>query len=211
MHSALKSMARGMLRRGMLSPLVLSVAPPEGVWLTFDDGPDPATTPGVLQALGQARVRATFFMIGLQMERHPTLVEAVRAQGHTMALHGFEHHPVAELSWRAQWRDLERMRAVAERFGVPLRWYRPSYGELSMPRLVWCALHSVRIVMWSFESRDSFVCDAAALIAYVMSQTLRNGDIALFHDDTPLTVEALPAILAHARSAGLTFTQPQQS
>jgi peptidoglycan-N-acetylglucosamine deacetylase len=205
MRAALKSLARALLR-----PWVRHEGPPEGVWLTFDDGPDPATTPRVLDALDAAGVQATFFMIGREMERHPTLVEAVRRRGHGVALHGFDHRHAADLSWREQWADLQRMRAVAARFGVRLRWYRPPYGELTVLRLLWCMAHGVRIVMWSFESRDSFVPDAAALVARVVPQALRAGDIALFHDDTPLTADALPAILAGARAAGLAFTQPQQ-
>jgi peptidoglycan/xylan/chitin deacetylase (PgdA/CDA1 family) len=204
MLGTVKSLAKALLR-----PWVLHTGPRDGVWLTFDDGPHPVTTLQVLDALDHAGVRATFFMIGSEMERHPSIVESVRSRGHGVALHGFDHRHAADLSWREQWADLERMRAVARRFGVQLRWYRPPYGELTALRLFWCALRGVRIVMWSFESRDSFLPDAAALVARAVPSALRSGDIALFHDDTPITAEALPDILTGASAAGLVFTMPQ--
>lgn len=194
--------------RWLLQPLVMQRAPGNTVWLTFDDGPHPQGTPQVLDALDAAGVRATFFMIGREMELHPQLVEAVRARGHGIALHGFEHKHAADLSWSQQLADLRCMRAVAARFGVRLAAYRPAYGELTPLRLAWCALHRVRIVMWSYESRDSFVKDAAELAERVSPQSLSGGDIALFHDDTPATAQALPTILANARAAGVRFAIP---
>ena len=203
MRASIKSLARWLLK-----PLVLHRGPRHGIWLTFDDGPHPLNTPRILAALGSAGVRATFFMIGAEMDRFPQVVEAVRSGGHTLAMHGFHHRHAHELSPREQWQDLQRMRAIALRFGVPLRWYRPAYGEVTWVRLVWCLLYRVRIMMWSFESRDSFLANAGELIDRLAPGALCEGDIALFHDDTPLTAEAMPVILQRIQSAGLSFSLP---
>ena len=163
----------------------------------------------ILTALGASGARATFFMVGTEMAAHPGVVQAVRAAGHEVALHGHEHRHAADLGWRGQWRDLQAMRRQALALGLPVRSYRPAYGELTPVRLVWCMLHRVRIVMWSLESRDSFVGDADALVAHLRHHPPRGGDIALFHDDTPLTAEALPRLLAMFRGAGLSLRVPE--
>jgi peptidoglycan-N-acetylglucosamine deacetylase len=193
------------LARFLLSPVLCYRGASDSLYLTFDDGPHPEVTPRILDTLGRCKVKATFFMIGQEMERHPSVVEQVRACGHSVALHGYAHRHGNDMSWREQLLDLRRMRAVAQRFGVPLRSYRPAYGELSLLRLAWCAWHGVRIVMWSFESRDSFVKSEAELAARVTPQALTAGDIVLFHDDTPVTAQALDGLLERALGAGMRF------
>jgi len=197
-------MIKALLRK-LLSPVLRYRGAAPGLYLSFDDGPHPVVTPQVLQALDDGGVKATFFMIGQEMERHPKLVDEVRARGHAIALHGFTHRHCTDMSWREQLDDLRRMRDVARRFGVRLRSYRPAYGELSMLRILWCLLNGVTIVMWSFESRDSFVQQPAELVARVTPQALSGGDILLFHDDTPVTAQALPRLLNNAHAAGLRF------
>jgi len=193
------------LLRKLLSPVLRYRGDAPGLYLSFDDGPHPVVTPQVLDALERGGVKATFFMIGQEMERHPALVAEVRERGHAIALHGFTHRHCSDMSWREQLDDLRRMRAVAARFGVRLRSYRPAYGELSVLRIAWCLLNRVKIVMWSFETRDSFVQQASELEARVTPQALTDGDILLFHDDTPVTAQALPRLLDNARAAGLRF------
>ncbi|MEO8152859.1 MAG: polysaccharide deacetylase family protein [Rhizobacter sp.] len=193
------------LLRWLLRPVLRYRGDPGQMYLTFDDGPHPEVTPRILDTLDQCGVKATFFMIGQEMERYPAIVEQVLDRGHAVALHGFTHRHGPDMSWREQLDDLRRMRAVAQRFGVVLRSYRPAYGDLSVLRIVWCALHRVRIVMWSFESRDSFVKSETELADRVTPQALSAGDILLFHDDTPVTAQALPGLLQRAQGAGLRF------
>jgi peptidoglycan/xylan/chitin deacetylase (PgdA/CDA1 family) len=196
------------LLHGALHPLVTWRTRAPGVWLTFDDGPHPRLTPLVLAALERARVRATFFLLGREMESQAPLVAAIREAGHEAALHGYEHRHARELGVGGQLEDLRRMRDAAARLGLPLRHYRPAYGELTPARLLWCLRHRVRIVMWSFESRDSFAADASAVAARATPSALAPGTIALFHDDTPATAEALPLILERALATGVRFTDP---
>lgn len=193
----------------LLSPWVRQQGPDlDALWLTFDDGPHPINTPRILEALAQAGARATFFMVGTEMAAHPALVRAVQAAGHEVALHGHEHRHAADLGWRGQWRDLRAMRRQALSLGLAVRSYRPAYGELTLVRLAWCMLHGVRIVMWNLESRDSFVPDADALVRRLQEHPPRGGDIALFHDDTNLTADALPRLLAMFRERGLALRVP---
>src|SRR5690606_4902537 len=88
--------------------------------LTFDDGPDPRTTPRVLAALEQRGQRATFFVIGQKAEAHPELLRRIRDGGHQLALHGYVHDRLyAFLTPAAVQRDIQRAQeAVARATGL---------------------------------------------------------------------------------------------
>lgn len=179
----------------LLRPVVRRSGPGSHVYLTFDDGPHPQLTPRLLEALARAKVQATFFMTGDLMQRHPQLVHRVREHGHAIGLHGSDHSHVHQLSLREQLADLRAMRQTARGFGLPFRLYRPPYGELSLTRIVWCWLHRVRIVMWTLDSNDTFAPSAQALQDQCAHWVVRGGDVVLFHDDAPATVDSLPALL----------------
>ena len=111
---------------------------PEGVALTFDDGPHPEGTPAVLEALDTADATATFFLCGEQVERDPALAGEIVAAGHTIALHGYRHRNMLRLAapdlrgrpGARDRRDRGRGRACARDL------YRPPYGIFSYPGLV---------------------------------------------------------------------------
>ncbi len=187
----------------LLRPVVQHRGPADHVYLTFDDGPHPQHTPRLLDQLQQAHVRATFFMTGDMMLRHPELVHRVREQGHTIGLHGSQHQHVSDLSLRGQWRDLRAMARTAQGFGLPFRFYRPPYGELSVTRIVWCWLNRVRIVMWTLDSGDSFAASSQALQEQSALWDIRAGEVVLFHDDTAATVDSMPALLAQFKRTQL--------
>lgn len=187
----------------LLRPVVRRAGPGQHVYLTFDDGPHPRLTPRLLDTLAQARVQATFFMTGELMQQHPELVHRVRQHGHTIGLHGSEHRHVHALSLREQLRDLRAMARTAQRFNLPFRFYRPPYGELSLTRIAWCAVHRVRIVMWTIDSGDSRAASAQALQEQYAHWVVRGGDVVLFHDDSEATVDALPALLDRLRHSRL--------
>ncbi|MBD3782023.1 MAG: polysaccharide deacetylase family protein [Micrococcales bacterium] len=97
--------------------------------VTFDDGPDPQVTPGVLRALDRTDCRATFFVLSDRVREHPGVLRSVLAAGHEVALHGDNHErltslPVAEMQVRLR----ESRDVVQEVAGQGLRWFRPPFG-----------------------------------------------------------------------------------
>ena len=102
---------------------------PSGVALTFDDGPDPRWTPRILDALDAVGARASFFVIGEQVTRHPEIVRDCAARGHRVEVHGWRHRR-ATLQAPAQLaRELTRMvETLSQLTGRRPRWYRPPYG-----------------------------------------------------------------------------------
>jgi len=151
------------------------------VALTFDDGPDPRTTPAVLDRLDALGLAATFFCLGEHAASHPDLVREVRSRGHQVETHGYrhEHHFARSPGWvRADLDDaLEAMGAA----GVRPRWFRPPFGQTTGPTLVEARRHDLRVVLWSAWGREWDEPDAAA-VARRVTGALAPGAIVLLHD-----------------------------
>ena len=185
---------------------------PEGVALTFDDGPHPEGTPAVLEALDTADATATFFLCGEQVERDPAQAREIAAAGHTIALHGYRHRNMLRLAPRTFVGDLERGIAVIEdAVGRRPDLYRPPYGIFSYPGMVEVSARGLRSLLWSRWGHDWRASWPPVRIAAEVAEDLREGDVLLLHDADHYsepgcwrgTVEALPWILERVRSAGL--------
>jgi peptidoglycan/xylan/chitin deacetylase (PgdA/CDA1 family) len=182
------------------------------VALTFDDGPHPEGTLAVLEALATAGARATFFVVGEQVERNPGLVGEIVAAGHGVALHGHTHRMPLGLTARAFADDLARGEsAVAESAGRRPEWYRPPYGKFSWPALAAVRRRGLRPLLWSSEGRDfSKRADPASIVARA-TRGLGPGAVVLLHDaDTYAsegshlrTAAALPRLLEEIQRRGL--------
>jgi peptidoglycan/xylan/chitin deacetylase (PgdA/CDA1 family) len=185
--------------------------PTDGVALTFDDGPHPEGTPAVLQALERAKVTATFFLAGEQIERYPSLVADIVAGGHRLGLHCHRHRNQLRL---APWHVREDMRrghaAIADAAGVEPEVHRPPYGIYSAAGLA-LARARYRLLLWSRWGRDWRADATASSIAAKATEDLGAGDVILLHDADHYsdsgswrhTVAALPLILEEIASRAL--------
>ncbi len=165
--------------------------------LTFDDGPDPDATPLVLDVLADLGLRATFFMTGEQVERHPVIAARVADEGHEVAAHGYAHlrEPPAG--------DLERgLEAVERATGRRPTRYRPPYGR--------AADTGLELVLWSAWGLD-WETIGPDRIAELVLRDLEPGAIVLLHDSARYapresaepTALALWAIAEEAASRGI--------
>lgn len=156
--------------------------PDEGaVALTFDDGPDPEGTPAVLDKLDELDLRATFFVVGSCAERSPELVREIFRRGHGVGTHGYahEHHLARTPSWVA--RDLRSALGVMDGIGMPVTWYRPSFGQATGSTLVAARLLGLETVLWSAWGREWTTTDPGE-VADRITRRLRGGAIVLLHD-----------------------------
>jgi len=180
-----------------------------GVALTFDDGPHPEGTPAVLEVLASAGARATFFLIGEQVERRPELVARIVAGGHQVALHGYRHRLQLRLSTGQVADDLVRgVAAVEDAAGAGadavLRWHRPPYGIYSPAGLRAARAEGLAPLLWSRWGRDWRKFTTPARIAGRATRSVIAGDVILLHDadfysardSHRRTVAALKLILA---------------
>jgi peptidoglycan/xylan/chitin deacetylase (PgdA/CDA1 family) len=182
--------------------------------LTFDDGPDPDSTPTVLDALDAAGAKATFFAVGEQLMRHHAIAREAVARGHEVELHGFEHRPHDELSPQEARDDLARgLGALEASAGVRARRCRPPYGLFSEASHAACADLGLEPVYWSGWGMD-WEPIPGERIADLATRDLAPGAILLLHDsprystrDSALpTADAVPLIAEAAREVGLELT-----
>jgi peptidoglycan/xylan/chitin deacetylase (PgdA/CDA1 family) len=183
-----------------------------GVGLTFDDGPHPEGTPAVLECLREAGARATFFLVGEQVERAPGLAAEVAAAGHTVALHGHRHRSQLLLAPGAQDDDLRRGAAAIERAtGVTPTIYRPPFGIFSAGGLAAVRAAGYAPWLWSRWGRDWRADATPERIAAKATEELRSGDVILLHDADHYsaggshrrTAAALPRIIDAIGEQGL--------
>jgi peptidoglycan/xylan/chitin deacetylase (PgdA/CDA1 family) len=185
----------------------------EGVVLTFDDGPDQDATPAVLDALDAAGARATFFVVGEQVEADPTLAREIAQRGHDVQLHGYGHVTHELLSPDEARSDLERgARALRDATGLDARFYRPPYGRFSPDSYDACRALGLEAVYWSAWGTD-WETISPQRIAELVVPDLSAGAVVLLHDSRRYghrpsarpTAEALPLIAARVAELGLPF------
>src|SRR5919107_5789297 len=112
-----------------LSSVACVATPQRVVALTYDDGPDPDHTPGVLDALARHGATATFFVLAERAEAHPDLVRRIAAEGHDVGLHGEDHTRLSALPARQALTRIRRgRRRLAAVLGRPVTLYRPADG-----------------------------------------------------------------------------------
>lgn len=182
LHAGPALTAIGPLRRRLL-PGLAGQGAPDHVALTFDDGPDPASTPAFLEALDGLGWRATFFLLGEMAARARGLAAEVSAAGHEVALHGHRHRSHL---WRRPAEVVEDLRRgheiVGEATGGPLRWFRPPYGNLSGASLYGARALGLRTVLWTAWGRDWRRQATPASVAAEVSGALGPGATVLLHD-----------------------------
>ncbi len=169
------------------------------VALTFDDGPT-EHTPKVLAILKDFKVSSTFFILGVQVESSPEVAEAVLRSGHEIGNHGMNHEKRDQAQLRSQ---VLQCRGILERYGVRTRLYRPPGGALRPGTLLWLWRRGFTTVLWSFDDGDSMRLEHKWRGPDPDYSAVRAGDIILMHDDNPLCVRDLPALLEAVLKKGL--------
>jgi peptidoglycan-N-acetylglucosamine deacetylase len=138
-----------------VSPALAGVGTRGHVALTFDDGPDPVSTPEFLGVLDDLGWRATFFMLGEMVRAAPGLAAEVAAAGHEIAVHADTHRSQKRMSPRAIRDDVARAyAAVADASGVEPKWFRPPHGALSVEGKRMARKLGMRSVLWTTWGRD---------------------------------------------------------
>jgi peptidoglycan/xylan/chitin deacetylase (PgdA/CDA1 family) len=180
------------------------LADARSVGLTFDDGPHPEGTPAVLEALAQAGVPGTFFLVGEHVARRPALAAEIAAAGHGIGLHCYRHRNLLRLAPRQLRDDLGRAEAaIADATGVAPRLYRPPYGVFSAAALLLARRRGWKPLLWTRWGRDWEPQATPASIVARLTARVRGGDVLLLHDadfySVPgswrRTADALPRLL----------------
>lgn len=149
------------------------------VALTFDDGPDPASTPRLLDMLAAHQARATFFMVGVRAERHPELVARVAAGGHVIGNHSWDHPSFPLITGRQRREQIRACGRAISPHGHRL--FRPPFGDQDLTSWLDARWMGYRVVAWNVAAYDWLDHDGPTIADMVMAE-LQPGDIVLFHD-----------------------------
>lgn len=189
----------GVVQRGLGS------ARPE-LGLTFDDGPDPETTPRVLDALAAAGVRATFFVLGERAEAHPELIARLQDTGHEVALHGWRHrHGWLRTPGEAYADAVRGVRALERLTGQRPRFFRPPHGAWTWAQMAAVRRLGLVPVHWTVEAHDWHPGHGPGEVVGRVARSAHPGDVVVLHDAGPggaTAVAALPELLAELKARG---------
>lgn len=182
---------------------------PGHVALTFDDGPDPAWTPQVLDVLDRYGVKGTFFVTGVQVQRHPDLARAIVARGHSIANHTWSHPDLTRLSNSAVADQLvATSNIIRSTTGYVVSCARPPYAEVNSRVDQLIADHGMRPAMWSVDTEDWRRRGTGSIIG--RAGAAGPDAVVLMHDgggDRSQTIAALPRVIESLQSRGLVLTR----
>jgi peptidoglycan/xylan/chitin deacetylase (PgdA/CDA1 family) len=200
----------------LFGPTICVTGDPGAIALTFDDGPNPAATPMLLDLLERHNVRASFFLIGRHVRAFPSLAKEIAARGHAVGNHTDTHPRLTFLSPARIEQELSRCDEALEKAigGERTPWMRPPFGFRG-PQLARILRRrgDEAMVMWSIWARDWRPQPAEPVINRL--RRAQGGDIVLLHDgdhrvlegDRRHTVAALAHWLPRWKDAGLRFVK----
>jgi peptidoglycan/xylan/chitin deacetylase (PgdA/CDA1 family) len=146
------------------------------VYLTFDDGPIPESTPFLLDTLRHYGAKATFFMVGDNVRKYPQLFERIKAEGHQVGNHTHNHISGFPHSIKDYMYNVERANAY-----IQSRYFRPPHGWMRLPQYAWLS-RKFKVVMWDVVTRDYSKWMTADDIVNNVKHYTRPGSIITFHD-----------------------------
>lgn len=185
-------------------PVVLD---PDGkyVALTFDDGPHADVTPRILEILSQHEARATFYMLGSQVEYYPSIAKQVLEEGHEIGDHTLSHKDLTRLNQEQIKNEIQiSSNHILEATGSLPKSLRPPYGAFNDSVRQIVQNLELPVIMWSVDSLDWKSRNVQAINHEVMT-TVHPGAIILLHDIHATTADALPQLLTNLENEGYEF------
>ena len=191
----------------------------KAVWLTIDDGPHPEDTPELLKLLKKHNARATFFVIGRQVQCHPELARAILRDGHSLANHT-QNHPVLLFwgfpeTWLAM--EIDRCsKALREATGGQPRWFRAPAGMANLFLHFLLCDRNMRLIGWSARGFDGLLNDSEAM-ADRIHQSVQPGAIILLHEGRRdrqgrrINLILAETVLSRLAAEGYVFTVPEDA
>jgi peptidoglycan-N-acetylglucosamine deacetylase len=176
------------------------------VALTFDDGPDPAITPAILDVLADKRARATFFVLGSLADREPDSVCRAIDEGHGLGVHAWNHVDLKDESPEVVRTHLKRTVALLRALRAEPRLFRPPFGHWNDTLLDLATEFRLTTVKWSIDPKD-WDDPPADLIVERVCKAVEPGSIVLLHDGNgrKATVAALPVLIDELRARQFTI------
>lgn len=175
------------------------------VALTFDDGPHQDKTQKLLAILKQENVKATFFVVGKMVDKHPELVQQQDAEGHEVANHTYNHFRLPTLPVEQIEAELRNgAQAIMRATGSPTRLYRPPGGEYDDDVIAVTKRIGYVMALWTDDPSD-FANPGQTKIEDFVLQRISKGGIILLHDGVQQTLDVLPDLIRRLKAQGYRF------
>lgn len=177
----------------------------KGVMLTIDDGPDPQDTREFLDLLDRFGVKAVFFVIGDKLREFPELAREIVARGHELGNHTMTH-PQASM-WcagpaRTRREISDCQTAIEEVTGVLPRWFRAPVGHRNFFTHPVTTELGLEVVAWTRRAFDTVETDVDQMTSS-LTDGVKDGEVLLLHQSTPVSVELLEGVLGRLEEAGM--------
>lgn len=181
------------------------------VALTFDDGPHPELTPQLLDILRHQGVRATFYVIGRNVDAYPEIARRIVAEGHEIANHTYNHPHLTQISAARLDGEITRTTESIQRAtGRRPTNVRPPYGAInSRVEQALLGKHGLDVIMWSVDPLD-WRRPGPAVVRQRLVDGATPGGILLAHDIHPGTIEAMPGTISDLKAKGYGFATVSQ-
>jgi len=148
------------------------------IWLTFDDGPTPEVTPLILSVLKKENVKATFFLVGQQIEEFPELVSAIIQDGHTIANHSYSHKNGWLTNKEKYLEDIENCQELMPNNKL----FRPPYGKITKAQIA-VLKEKYKIILWDVLSYDFKQNTSPKKVQENIIQNTTSGSIIVMHNN----------------------------
>lgn len=181
------------------------------VMLTFDDGPKEKLTDELLSVLSEHDVKATFFLLGVNVAKYPDLVKKIAADGHLLGNHAHTHKPLQGMVYDDILTEVQVCNALIEKLtGERPSFIRPPHGRLDSNVIKAFEEEGMTLVFWKNNPGD-FLGDPGPVLAKKVLTARRNGDIILLHMGLQNVIDALPEIIKSYKEAGFRFVTADQA
>ena len=147
------------------------------IYLTFDDGPTEELTHWILNTLDEFGIKATFFCIGNNAEKHPEILDEIRKNGHTVGIHGYEHRRGLYKDNEVFFSDIEKSKNI-----IKSNLFRPPHGNLTPRQAKRLKDLGYNVVLWDVITRDYNTRLPEEKVLDIAKRYTRNGSIVVFHD-----------------------------
>ena len=147
------------------------------IYLTFDDGPTEEITHWILKTLDEFNIKATFFCIGNNAEKHPEILDEIRKNGHSAGIHGYEHRRGLYKEGDAYFSDIEKSKNI-----IKSNLFRPPHGNITPSQARKLKNLGYNVVLWDVITRDYNPSLSEEKVLDIAKKYTRNGSIVVFHD-----------------------------
>ena len=172
------------------------------IYITFDDGPHPELTPFILQELDNYNAKATFFLLGKEVDSHPSIYKDILQRNHSVGNHTYSHLNGWATKNSEYFSDIEKCHSI-----MNSKLFRPPFGRIK-PSQIRHLKKAFKIVMWDVLSWDFHKNTSAEKCFKIVKEKTKNGSIIVFHENDKAIKNVkycLPKMLEHFSKEGYEF------